>query len=38
MAGFIGELISRNAPERNHYLIEEKGCLRKMHRLNMQEH
>jgi glycosyltransferase involved in cell wall biosynthesis len=24
MAGFIGELISRNAPERNHYLIEEK--------------
>lgn len=25
MAGFIGELISRNAPERNHYLIEEKA-------------
>lgn len=27
LAGFIGELISRNAPERNNYLIEEKaGC------------
>lgn len=24
LAGFIGELISRNAPERNHYLIETK--------------
>jgi glycosyltransferase involved in cell wall biosynthesis len=24
LAGFIGELISRNGPERNHYLIEEK--------------
>jgi glycosyltransferase involved in cell wall biosynthesis len=24
LAGFIGELISRNSPERNHYLIEEK--------------
>lgn len=27
MAGFIGELISRNAPERNHYLIEEKSGI-----------
>ncbi len=24
LAGFLGELITRNAPERNHYLIEEK--------------
>lgn len=24
LAGFIGELIARNAPERNHYLIEQK--------------
>jgi len=24
LAGFLGELISRNGPERNHYLIEEK--------------
>ncbi|HCY89962.1 MAG TPA: hypothetical protein DHV17_06860 [Chitinophagaceae bacterium] len=24
LAGFIGELISRNAPERNSYLIEER--------------
>ena len=24
LAGFIGELITRNAPERNFYLIEEK--------------
>jgi hypothetical protein len=24
LAGFIGELISRNAPERNYYLIEKK--------------
>jgi hypothetical protein len=24
LAGFIGELISRNAPGRNHYLIEDK--------------
>lgn len=24
LAGFIGELITRNAPERNHYLIEKK--------------
>ncbi len=24
LAGFIGELISRNGPERNHYLIEDK--------------
>ena len=24
LAGFIGELITRNAPERNHYLIEQK--------------
>ena len=24
LAGFIGELISRNAPERNNYLIEKK--------------
>ena len=24
LAGFLGELISRNAPERNHYLIEKK--------------
>jgi len=27
LAGFIGELIARNAPERNHYLIEEKTGL-----------
>lgn len=27
LAGFIGELIARNAPERNHYLIEEKAGL-----------
>jgi glycosyltransferase involved in cell wall biosynthesis len=27
LAGFIGELIARNAPERNHYLIEEKVGL-----------
>jgi glycosyltransferase involved in cell wall biosynthesis len=27
LAGFIGELISRNAPERNFYLIEEKTGL-----------
>ena len=27
LAGFIGELISRNAPERNYYLIEEKAGL-----------
>jgi hypothetical protein len=24
LAGFIGELITRNATERNHYLIEDK--------------
>jgi glycosyltransferase involved in cell wall biosynthesis len=24
LAGFLGELVSRNGPERNHYLIEEK--------------
>jgi glycosyltransferase involved in cell wall biosynthesis len=24
LAGFVGELITRNAPERNHYLIQEK--------------
>jgi hypothetical protein len=24
LAGFLGELISRNGPERNHYYIEEK--------------
>lgn len=24
LAGFLGELITRNAPERNQYLIEEK--------------
>ena len=24
LAGFIGELVARNAHERNHYLIEEK--------------
>jgi hypothetical protein len=24
LAGFIGELISRNSPERNNYLIEQK--------------
>jgi len=24
LAGFLGELISRNGPERNHYLVEEK--------------
>jgi hypothetical protein len=24
LAGFLGELISRNGPERNHYLIEDK--------------
>jgi hypothetical protein len=27
LAGFIGELIARNAPERNFYLIEEKAGL-----------
>ena len=27
LAGFIGELIARNAPERNNYLIEEKAGL-----------
>ncbi|MBL7702110.1 MAG: glycosyltransferase family 2 protein [Ferruginibacter sp.] len=27
LAGFIGELIARNAPERNYYLIEEKAGL-----------
>ena len=27
LAGFIGELISRNSPERNNYLIEEKTGL-----------
>jgi glycosyltransferase involved in cell wall biosynthesis len=27
LAGFIGELITRNAPERNNYLIEEKAGL-----------
>ena len=27
LAGFIGELISRNSPERNYYLIEEKAGL-----------
>ena len=27
LAGFIGELISRNSPERNNYLIEEKAGL-----------
>jgi len=27
LAGFIGELVSRNAPGRNHYLIEEKSGL-----------
>ncbi|MBX9783884.1 MAG: glycosyltransferase family 2 protein [Chitinophagaceae bacterium] len=27
LAGFIGELISRNAPERNFYLIEEKAGI-----------
>ena len=24
LAGFLGELVSRNGPERNHYLIEDK--------------
>jgi hypothetical protein len=24
LSGFIGELIARNSPERNHYLIEQK--------------
>jgi hypothetical protein len=24
LAGFLGELISRNGPERNHYFVEEK--------------
>jgi hypothetical protein len=24
LAGFLGELIARNSPGRNHYLIEEK--------------
>jgi hypothetical protein len=23
LAGFVGELITRNSPERNHYLVEE---------------
>lgn len=27
LAGFLGELISRNSPGRNHYLIEEKTGL-----------
>ncbi len=27
LAGFIGELIARNSPERNHYLIEKKAGL-----------
>ena len=27
LAGFIGELISRNSPERNVYLVEEKAGL-----------
>lgn len=27
VAGFLGELISRNAPDRNHYLIEQKTGL-----------
>ena len=27
LAGFLGELISRNAPERNNYQIEKKICL-----------
>jgi hypothetical protein len=27
LAGFIGELIARNSPERNNYLIEEKAGL-----------
>jgi hypothetical protein len=27
LAGFLGELISRNAPERNFYLIQEKKGL-----------
>lgn len=27
LAGFIGELITRNAPERNNYLVEEKAGL-----------
>lgn len=27
LAGFIGELVARNAPERNNYLIEEKAGL-----------
>jgi hypothetical protein len=25
LAGFLGELITRSAPDRNHYLIEEKS-------------
>jgi hypothetical protein len=27
LAGFIGELIGRNSPERNNYLIEDKAGL-----------
>jgi hypothetical protein len=29
LAGFLGELISRNSPERNSYLVEDKIGLEK---------
>ncbi|MBA2249863.1 MAG: glycosyltransferase family 2 protein [Chitinophagaceae bacterium] len=33
LAGFIGELISRNSPERNSYLVEEKAGINQPHEL-----